>query len=229
MIDKVLNLIFLVDLSSNDNSVIASIKENIREIIYELHVQVDTLSLLVFGNQPNIIAKRINHNDFDIQSIPLDLGGMCNVHYALSIATQLFDESCDTITCILLFLTSDPTDTDRQLTEDNRHMLSDSEKYLIKKSSTLLEPTGFDGSRTYIRDVKDIERLIQDLKDLCNISGTIASEPTFTSDSSKSMSDTDSSKDNGLNPDRETPDIKDHVEEEIHFKEEELPSPDIYI
>lgn len=228
MIDNVLNLIFLVDLSSNDNSVIASIKENIREIISELQVKVNTLSLIVFSNLPNIIAERMDQNDFDIQSIPQDLGGMCNVHYALSTTTQLVDESSDAITCILLFSTSDPTDTDRPLTEHTRHLLSNSEKYLIKKNSTLLEPTGFDGSRTYISDVKDIERLIRDLKDLCNTSGTIASEPTSTYDSPKSMSDTDTSEDNGFNPDIEIPEMKDHIEGAIHFKDEELPSPDIY-
>lgn len=165
---KKLDLILIVDHSSIDRSILASIKENIDEITSLLNSYVNQISLITFGNIPTTVYKSVTIDKINSFSFDQKNGGMCNVHFALRDACKLIVSSKENIVCLLLFLTTDPTDSIKILDEKCTNRLDGVKKYLIKKTSTLSEPLGFNGSRTYsLGSQEDIERLIRDIIDEC--------------------------------------------------------------
>lgn len=165
-----LDIIFVIDTSTTDKSVLAAIKENIREIMSELHSQINRVSMICFSNFPTVSYELLKTGSIDASLLDVEGGGMCNAHFALKETCRLIELSQETV-IVLLFLTSDPTDSIKLLDEENRKILTDTPKYLIKRTSTLLEPAGFNGNRSYtLGSEQDIKRLIQDVEDSCSVS-----------------------------------------------------------
>ena len=166
-----IDIIFVVDKSTTDKSVLAAIKENIREIMSELHSQINRVSLICFSNSPTVSYELLKSDSLDTSSLEVEGGGMCNVHFAIKETCRLIESAQENLVCVLLFLTSDPTDSIKLLDEESRKILADTPKYLIKRTSTLLEPAGFNGNRSYtLGSEQDIKRLIQDVEDSCSVS-----------------------------------------------------------
>ena len=223
MTHNYIDIIFVVDISTTDKSVMAAIKENIGEIMSDLHIFINRISIICFSNSPTVIYEFLKTDSLDTSSLDSECGGMCNVHFALKETCRLIESSHENLVYVLLFQTSDPTDSIRLLDEENRKTLADAAKYLIKRTSTLLEPAGFNGNRSYILgSEQDIKRLIQDVEDSCSVSD----------------SDEIAQPSQDIHQDKEpTTDLEDEEEEQIAFNpneessetsnESEIKSPEI--
>ncbi|MBD5289997.1 MAG: VWA domain-containing protein [Bacteroides sp.] len=178
MTDNGIDIIFVIDRSTTDKGVLAAIKENMREIVSELNSRINRVSLICFSNSPTVVYEFITADSLDVSSLELEGGGMCNVHFALKETCRLIGSSMEDLVCLLMFLTSDPTDSIKLLDEGCRKILDETSKYLVKRTSTLLEPIGFNGNRSYtLGSEQDLKRLIQDIEDSDRIADPYETNP----------------------------------------------------
>ena len=168
------HIIFVVDRSNTDKSTLAAIKEAIKEIMEDLNGDVSKVSLIHFSNFPKISEEPVVIEKIDKIFYDKECGGMCNVHIALAEACKLIDPNQHNATCVVLFLASDPADSFKVLKKSQIDVLEDSEKFLIKRNSNLLEPLSFHGRRAYVLGVeRDTAQLIKDIKESLNDPGNV--------------------------------------------------------